>query len=120
MKTCASFNVSIWVGFRERYTNRVHHIEEVRGWLQKYCNETGFCVSLTETEYIYTHGPTSGCVGHEPGCVVGIINYPRFPSDAAALRERAIVIAKGLLQLLNQGKVTIAFPDETLMLESES
>lgn len=115
-----TFTSQIYVGFRVRYTNKVHSIDEVYAYLHDYCNKIGFCVTVAPTTYIYTWEPASGCVGEEPGCVVGIINYPRFPTESAILRSRAIEIARGLLKLLEQGKVSVVFPDETVMIESEN
>jgi len=68
--------------------------------------------SVTPTTYIYKNG-------NEPGVVVGIINYPRFPSEAAALKAKALEVAALLLKLYRQMKVSVVFPDETVMLESE-
>ena len=116
MKTVQTFTASIYVGFRVRYSEKLHSIEEVRDWIKIYCNETGFCVTITPLEFIYTHSPASGCVGYEPGCVIGIINYPRFPSTPQELKDRCLVIAVGLQKLCEQGKVSVVFPDETVML----
>ena len=119
MKEAETFTATIYVGLRVRYTGVVFGLDVIRDWLQSYCKEKGFCVTVSPTEYIYTHGPASGCVGREPGCAVGLINYPRFPSDAGALRQHAISIGRGLLELCQQGKVSIVFPDTTVMLEPE-
>ena len=118
MKTVPTFTATIYVGLKytdNRTTddfNLIYDHELLRSVCQKYCDETGFCVTYTETDYIYTKGK-------EPGAIVGIINYPRFPSDAKTLRERAITLAKLLQKASNQYKVTIVMPNETVMIERE-
>ena len=112
MKIETTYTARIYVGFRERYTDTIHSVQEVRDWLQEYCDVVGFCVTIEQTEFIYKNGS-------EPGCVVGIINYPRFPETFLALRGKAVYIAEHLRELCNQGKVSIVFPDETVMIEAE-
>jgi hypothetical protein len=114
MKTVPTFTATIYVGLKDTDTSTgcIFGHDVLKQVCQKYCDETGFCVTYTETEYIYT-------TGNEPGAIVGIINYPRFPSDAKTLRERAITLAKLLQKAANQYKVTVVMPDETVMIERE-
>lgn len=72
-----------------------------------YCDKVGFCVTVTETVYCYTGG-------EEAGVVVGLINYPRFPSTPEQLWHHASVLAAHLLQGLGQQSYTIQAPDRTL------
>jgi hypothetical protein len=71
----------------------------------------GGCVTVTQTTYIYGGGS-------EPGVAVGFINYPRVPSDPIAIRARAERLASLLLAGLGQQRVTVVFPDETVMLSA--
>ena len=120
MKTLPTFTATIYVGLKDTDFKVVtgdpgeliYSHERLKAVCQKYCDETGFCVTYTETEYIYTRGK-------EPGAIVGLINYPRFPSDQKTIRERAIILAKLLQKASNQYKVTIVMADETLMIERE-
>lgn len=75
--------------------------------LQKYCNEVGYCVTLKTVEYIYKDG-------NEHGLRVGLINYPRFPSDPIALTNKAIEIAELLRQGLKQESFSVETPVETI------
>lgn len=112
MKTVPTFTAHIYVGLKDIDTNVVPDESLLRNVCQKYCDETGFCVTFTKTEYIYTKG-------NEPGFIVGIINYPRFPSEVSKVKERALTLSKLLLKEANQYKVSIVFPDETVMIERE-
>ncbi len=75
--------------------------------LQKYCNEVGFCVTLSTTQYIFKDGI-------EHGIRVGLINYPRFPSDPATLTAKAIEIAELLRVGMKQESFSVETPVETI------
>lgn len=103
---------TIYVGRLVRDTGTELSLSLARNFLKSYCNAVGLCVTLTETEYIYSNGG-------EPGFSVGLINYPRFPSTPEKIRTQALEIAKGLKELYMQYKVTVVFPDVTIMLSTE-
>ena len=54
------------------------------------CLREGLCVTIEPTTFIYTGG-------EEAGYVVGLLNYPRFPSSPDALTERARDLMQKLL-----------------------
>ena len=103
------FTASIHVGLHVKNAGITHSIADAENICQKYCDETGFCVSVTPTKYVYTNG----C---EQGAIVGILNYPRFSQSPDELHERAIILATELMLGLDQMRVTIDLPDNTLML----
>lgn len=72
-----------------------------------YCDATGFCVTVTETNYVYTGG-------EEAGVIVGLINYPRFPKQPAEIWARAEELAAVLRERLGQDSYTIQAPDKTV------
>jgi hypothetical protein len=74
-----------------------------------YCTAVGLCVTFTETEFLYKNG-------NEPGCIVGLISYPRFPEPIENLRNKALELGDLLRRALSQKKVSIVFSDETIML----
>ena len=112
MKTVSTFTAIIYVGFKERDTGKLHTLEDAEMIASAYCDEVGLCVTVTPTRYIYTNGG-------EPGCMIGFINYPRFPSTPDEIREKALALAGRLRAAFNQYKVSVVFPDETVMLESK-
>lgn len=81
MTTVKTFTATIYVGLLEKYDEFgneftggiLHTIDQVEEVCQGYCNGAGLCVTVTPTKFIYTKR-------WEPGCIVGLINYPRFPS----------------------------------------
>jgi len=72
-----------------------------------YCDEAGFCVTITPTTYVYTDG-------EEAGFIIGLINYPRFPSEPRAITNRAVIIGDRLREGLGQDSYSIQTPEETI------
>lgn len=110
MKKNDTFTASIYVGLQHGYAGELSSIDEVRQWLQTYCNQVKLGLTLTQTEFIYVDGG-------EPGVIIGLINYPRFSVPIEEIKQRAIVIAQGLMELCHQERVSIVFSDDTIMLE---
>lgn len=65
-------------------------IEQAKQTIRAECLRQGLCVTIEPTTFIYTGG-------EEQGYVVGLVNYPRFPSEPAALVERARALMLKLL-----------------------
>lgn len=112
MKTVKTFTATIYVGFKNRSTGSVHPIETAMSVIQGYVDDVGLCVTVTPTTYVYTEG-------NEPGIAVGLINYPRFPSTPKQIRTHAITLAERLRVRLQQYKVCVVMPRETVMLGEE-
>lgn len=66
----------------------------------------GLCVTVEPTTYIYTGG-------EEVGFVVGLLNYPRFPSAPQKLMEHAKNLAIFLLERTFQHSALIVTSEET-------
>jgi len=73
---------------------------------REYCFAVGLCVTVEPVDYIYTGG-------EEAGVRVGLINYPRFPTDEASLQITARELADTLVKGLCQHSYTIVGPRET-------
>lgn len=72
-----------------------------------YCNEVGFCVTVTPTSYVYRGG-------EEAGFIVGLINYPRFPASPFEIASKAVQLADRLREALGQESYSIQYPDQTV------
>lgn len=81
--------------------------DEARDICRAFCDEEGLCVTVTATTYVYTDG-------EEAGVVVGLINYPRFPSEPSDILTTAKLLALELMSKLEQESVSVQTPDETL------
>ena len=92
--TANSFYARIWIGGDRAEARRI---------CRDFCDREGECVSVTDTDFLYTGGETGGIV-------VGFINYPRFPRSDAAIRERAEILAEILREELGQDSYTIEMP----------
>ncbi len=104
-----TYYANIYVGRQQGYEGNLYSVGYIRKLLKEYCDTHKLAVTLTETEFIYVDGD-------EPGVVVGLINYPRFPSKPEDIRCRALEIAKILQIRLKQERVSIVTPSETIML----
>lgn len=129
MVTVNTFWANIFVGLKNVETGVIHRLDKARELCSNYVNSVGLCVTFTSTEYIYSTSPLvnmkepESVVGlfregytAEPGFIVGLINYPRFPAESKKIREQALVLAHILKKSMEQHRVTIMFPDETVML----
>lgn len=76
-------------------------------------NERGMCVTITPTDFIYTGG-------EEAGFVVGIQNYPRFPSTQKNLGEFAAHVAEELRAVCCQKTALIVGPRWTRWLTQKA
>ena len=121
MVSIPTFTATIYCGTYVRHGDYFHDVKEAYNICSNYCNEIGLCVSITETEFVYTNG-------FEPGIAVGFINYPRFPDDPYRIRDKAIELGKRLLDKMEQCRVSIvcSYPsvpssrlNETIMLTNE-
>lgn len=79
---------------------------EAHAICRTYCDTVGFCVSVTPTSYVYRGGD-------EVGVIVGLINYPRFPSDGDEIFNHAKSLGIQLMDGLGQQSFTIETPVET-------
>lgn len=81
-------------------------VAQAKQLCREFCLEQGLCVTVEPVAYIYTGG-------EEAGVRVGLINYPRFPTEKSSLRNVAKALAHKLMLGLCQHSYTMAGPDET-------
>jgi hypothetical protein len=110
MKTVVTYWAKIFCGLREGYDGPEHHVGEVERICQRFVDQVGLCVTVTPTTFVYKNG-------REQGAIVGLINYPRFPSTMEELRHKAFALALLLKRELKQLRVSVMFPHDTVMLE---
>ena len=66
----------------------------------------GLCVTIEPTLFVYTGG-------EEVGYVVGLLNYPRFPSTPEVLTDRARRLMLKLLDGTHQHSALMVMPTES-------
>lgn len=103
-----TWTATIWIGRKVLKTGELVDQNKVKSALKEFVSSGG-CVSVTETEFIYTGGS-------EPGFAVGLIQYPRFPKDVSILEHQAIDLAALLRKVCKQERCSIVMPDYTIML----
>ena len=107
--TVPTYQATIYCGLRESYGGVIHSTEYAGQICKEYVDSIGLCVTVTKTEFIYNGG-------REPGVIIGLINYPRFPMKPEVIRLRAITLATLLKDAFNQKRVTVVCTDRTFML----
>ena len=89
-KIGSSFHADIYIAGREQ------HIHDT---CEKFV-ERGLCVSIFPCTYTHTDDI-------ESGCMVRLINYPRFPAKADDIEKMAIELAKELIVACKQLSATV-------------
>jgi len=84
-----TWEAQIFCGLRKGYSSEFYTIEDLEKICQEYVDEIGWCVTVTPTKFIYKKG-------NEPGAIIGVILYPRFPLEIEELKARV----QGLAYLL--------------------
>ena len=97
-KVCPSFSVKIWLA---------GNIQSARLFCAQYFADVGLCATIIPAIYSYTGG-------EEEGFVIGLINYPRFPSDPISIQNKAIDLGEKLARYLGQGSFLIETPNEMI------
>lgn len=82
-------------------------IEVIKQICRQYCFETGFCVTVQPTLFIYTGG-------EEFGVEIGIVNYPRFPDTKQNLLNKAKSLAEKCREGALQMSYLILTPEKTI------
>lgn len=111
-QTVETWKAQIYVGLKRGYSTEILTIDKVYRTIQEYVDEFGWCVTVTPTKFIYMNG-------HEPGVIIEAIQYPRFPETIKRLEEKVMELAEILLSEMDQYRVSICFPEKTIMLERE-
>jgi len=113
MISVQTYWANIYVGLCPGYNTRLYNPEAslftIHGECQNYCNKVKLGLTITNTKFIYVNGS-------EDGVIIGLINYPRFPSTPEQIQEKAIELASILKEKLKQERVSVVFPDKTIML----
>ena len=112
MEVVETYWAQIFVGFRPGYAqgwNQLAADELARNIIHGFVEVEGLCVTVTPTNYCYKGGS-------EDGIIIGLINSPRFPEEPEQIKKKALSLANTLKERLEQNRVSVQFPDETIML----
>jgi len=82
-------------------------IEIAKQIIRNECLQKGLCVTIEPTTFIYTGG-------EESGYVVGLVNYPRFPSTNEEIKDRAEKLMLRLLDETFQQSGMVMTPEQTV------
>ncbi|HSD07651.1 hypothetical protein [Flavobacterium sp.] len=114
--TAPTFNAQATIGLIKGYSNELISFSDFKMVLltaQKQIKkefELVLSTKITLCEIV--------CLGQEePSVSLDFIQYPKFQIEEAVLRKAIIRLIEILMELLQQNRVVIVFPDNTIMLE---
>lgn len=113
-KSVPTITAQIFLGLREGYTDKVHSLDDLKEFLHGYCDK-GLCVTVTPTTFLYKRTPEDP-IGREDGAIIGVINYPRFPTSRESIERTAEEIAALCKDKYKQNRVSIVYADTTVMI----
>lgn len=108
-RSIPTWTAQIFIGQRVRMTGEFYPSALLLTKCHDFCEVAKLGITITTTTYLYPGG-------QEPGFIIGLINYPRFPRPINHLRQMAIDLAEELRRELSQERVSILFQDETIVL----
>jgi len=111
MSGTETYKINIYIGLREGYDGDTHSIEEAIDVCSKFVDELGLCVTVTPTNYVYSGG-------YEPGIIVGLINYPRYPKTKDVLNRYGVDLAEKLMKHFKQNRCTFETPKISMLMEN--
>lgn len=109
MSMVRTYWAEVCVGQRVGYTEELIPSDVYYNICEEYCNKVGLCVTITPTMFVYKNGA-------EPGFIIRLINYPRFPEEPHALLEKAQNLAIKLKEVAKQKRVSIITPLDTILI----
>jgi len=95
IKTDQTIVVDLWIAYPFYYDK--NYLEQ---YIHEYVDQVGICVTVTDTDFIYTSSPYTG--GFEKGVRIGFRNYPRFPLNQDELLAHASALGFELAKKLDQ------------------
>lgn len=113
MNSLPRYDVQIYIGSQSGYTELLHSKAKIEHLCQSFCDTNKVAVTITETKFIYPGGD-------EPGYIIGLINYPRFPSTEDEVLKSAEDLAYWLMERLDQFRCSIFTPDTIYLLENKN
>ena len=88
--------------------------EVIRQTVQKFCTNNEICFHFVPSvEYIYYKG-------RETGAMVGLINYAKRPSSKEYLEEKALTLARKIIESTYQKSASIVGPETTWYINNEN
>ena len=92
-------------------------MQEVEDLCQDFVDDVGLCVNVQPTMYVY--GSEKGPSGSEPGVIIELINYPRFPKSERDLLQYGRLLAFQCLEAFEQRRVTVMTPKNSYLIPNK-
>jgi hypothetical protein len=107
-----TYTATIYCGLKQGYKGKYAILDDALDVVQEYSAKVAIGATVTPTHFVYRGE-------QEQGVMVGLCNYPPNPTSSTKLEAQAKELAKLLQKALKQVRVSIVFPDHTLVLEDK-
>lgn len=113
-----TFTARIYVGAYDTEKDLTRPVAEIKEACQFFVQDQGLCVNVQKNWYGYGDGEGEG--GNEPGAVVELIHYPRFPRSQPeeSITVQALNLAEILMDRMNQKRVSVVTSSDTYTLQN--
>ena len=105
-----TYEARLYLGSRERYHGRTFREEELVEVIGRYQKGHEHSMPLRVTPTNFVHEEYS-----EAGWEVAAINYPRWPKSTEAIHAFMEGLAEYLIDVLKQNRISVVYPDTTIM-----
>jgi len=112
-KSEKTYYANIYMGLKRGYDGDNIRLDEIADYINLFINKNKIGCTTTDTFFQYPGG-------EEEGVCIGLINYPRYPKGPEGTREVAEAMVENLLEIFEQERITVVYPDETIMYEREN
>lgn len=117
IKKIKNFEARIYIGSKVRYNGPSFSIVDLKFQISNFQKTRLLCesntVRITATNFVFNEY-------EESGWEIAIINYPRNEKPEKIIRNFTFDLAVHLFKHFEQNRMSIVFPDETVMLESNN
>lgn len=108
----AVITLGLEIGYSKEHYNKEYLINELQQYQKQRIDKANIYLSASVSECnIVLSGQ------NEKHIKLEFINYPKFPQEAEVFKKEIIKLGSHLLNIMQQNRTVIVFPDETIMLE---
>ena len=111
--TVSTYEAKLYIGSRLKYDGPEFTRADIVWAVQRYGTRVGVIpVRITSTCYVANDYL-------ENGFEIAVINYPRHPREKEELEQFMRGLAEELLERFQQNRISVVFPDVTVMIEAD-
>ena len=114
--TAKHWSAKASIGLAERYSNQIILPEDFENALKEAQENVRDACGVSLSAAV-TYGKIVFLGQNEPTAFLSFIQYPKFTNEEETLQEGVMCLVEIIAKRLNQNRVVIEFPEETIMIE---